>query len=278
MAVFANCVLQNHGRLWLIRLVSKNKMLNNELLTQNIETDASTATLSDLLRLGKEAYEQNHYETALDCFTKALKLKTPDSEIYIDLGSSLYGLKRYNEAEENLRKAIDIDPQHVMSYKVLAQFYKFTNQPDLSIPLFEKFIELTVTFTPGKISALKHVAEMYADKNEYQKAEALYRQLLSYEPANVDYQIDVARVLCMQNAFPKALEILMPLTETENVRNRSFVFYMLGKIHRETYDYRPAVDYLKKHMTLSPHSYNGFRELSFAYTGIDKDSKALHAL
>lgn len=173
---------------------------------------------------------------------------------------------------------MDIDSKNPSACFALAHFYKLTDREDLSIPLFEKYIELKRESEQGSVKAQLHLAEIYADKGEYQKVEVLCKEVLEVDCQNVLAPIQLATVLCYQDRFEDAIDVLAPLINFAHEEELETIHYMLGKIHKEKGNYAHAAKYLEQYTKLSSYPYSGLVELSEVYNWLDKYVEAANAM
>jgi tetratricopeptide (TPR) repeat protein len=60
----------------------------------------------------------------------------------MNLGITLFYMKKYNESIESERKAISINPNYPDSYFFLARSYEATNNPQMAIKNYNLFLDL----------------------------------------------------------------------------------------------------------------------------------------
>ncbi|MVM34160.1 tetratricopeptide repeat protein [Spirosoma sp. HMF4905] len=107
----------------------------NEYNQSPIQTATPAPTSTESLRLaaqksadmtvkaGLEAYQNGQYEEAVKLFDQSLE-KNPANAFVLDMkGSSLFKLKRYDEAEATLLTATKVDPKDAWPYFDLARVY-----------------------------------------------------------------------------------------------------------------------------------------------------------
>jgi tetratricopeptide (TPR) repeat protein len=98
--------------------------------------------------------------------TSMVEPKTADE--FQKRGMAYYARKRYTQAEEDLKKAIALDPNSLDSYYSLGMALKADNSKDAAVAAFKKVIELIQSHPDAKIIkydmlrrlALGHVNEL----------------------------------------------------------------------------------------------------------------------
>ena len=79
--------------------------------------------LDGYMLLGNVLLGQKKPQEAIDVYTKAVALKPNDAGPYLNRGVAYNSLKQDAAAEEDLRKAISVDPKAMPAYYALANFY-----------------------------------------------------------------------------------------------------------------------------------------------------------
>ena len=79
---------------------------------------------------GLKAIKAKDWQGGVDWMTKAIAATPKDADAYNYLGYSLRKLKRYPEAIENYKHALQLDPQHKGAHEYLGEAYLETNQPE----------------------------------------------------------------------------------------------------------------------------------------------------
>jgi tetratricopeptide (TPR) repeat protein len=64
----------------------------------------------ELYQQGLTFNSHNQYEPALDCFNRSLEINPGSAEVWVARGVTLFNMKRFNEANESVDKALKIDP------------------------------------------------------------------------------------------------------------------------------------------------------------------------
>lgn len=124
------------------------------------------------------------------------------------IGRTLQGLGRYEEAEPNLRRALELrraaldsrDAQVAESVRNLAELMREQNKPAEGEALFREAIEIhRATLPPGdpKIAKdLNDLALLLSEQNRFAEAEPLYREALRIQRASLAPEhLDIATTL-----------------------------------------------------------------------------------
>jgi len=132
-----------------------------------------------LLLAGQAYYEIKDYETALSYINKSLKFLN-NADTYNILSLILVKLKRYSEAEESLKTAINIDPKNPILFNSLGVLYSKLKQEKLAQEYFRKGIKIN-----PKLEVLYfNLANSHNRRKEYKHALNFYNKAIEI---NSDY-------------------------------------------------------------------------------------------
>jgi tetratricopeptide (TPR) repeat protein len=124
---------------------------------------------------------------------------------HLNQGVQAYLAKNYDEAVEEFKTSIELDPQLIDAYLYLATAYRVQFVPmapspenlrrgQQAIATYEKVLEID----PVNTTAMAHMADIYRNMNEPEKAKQWYRRLIDagydraqalYGIATIDYNL-----------------------------------------------------------------------------------------
>ena len=96
------------------------------------------ATADVLNNKGSSLYEMKRYDEALAVFLKADSLNSKDSSIAKNIGRCYAGMQRYDKAEEYFKKTIQLEPNNAYNYQYLGFTYQLMGD---SVRANEQFIK-----------------------------------------------------------------------------------------------------------------------------------------
>ena len=101
-------------------------------------------TAQEWYERGKEAFNNDNYEEAINCFEKGIELDPDYVEAYYDLGDIYaYWYERYEEAVKCFKKVIELEPDYAGAYYNLGRVYAYWDeQYDEAMEYFKKVVEL----------------------------------------------------------------------------------------------------------------------------------------
>lgn len=176
-------------------------------------------------------------------------------EAYYEKASAYFNEKSYNKAAIELKNALQLDPEYIEAYELMAQtMYKLGKIPD-AIRIYNRILQLDpdhikanieiasflllsqkteqamekVNFVlekePDNIAALRAKAKIFLIKKYPQKAKELYEKILTLEPSNIPALQNMAKIYAMDKKYGQAEELLLKTVELKpkSLKVRRFI-------------------------------------------------------
>jgi tetratricopeptide (TPR) repeat protein len=143
----------------------------------------------DLIARGIAALQQGRYGDALVEFRAALGLRSLDAEAQSLYGLTLARLKRFDEAEPWLRKAVQREPNEAGFRFNLAELCEATRRYDAAAEQFDAIIERD----PNGARAWARLGRVRALQGRHAPARDAYRRALECEPNALSHAIELCR-------------------------------------------------------------------------------------
>ena len=130
----------------------------------------------------------------------------PDCSAILDftLGSMQFQQGRMAEALDNYRKAVAKFPAFRRAWRNLGLIYVRDGKHDDAISAFTRMIELG----GGDAYSYGLLGFAYAAKQDYQAAEAAYRNAMLLQPENTEWRLGITRCVFKQRKFEDAVTLL----------------------------------------------------------------------
>jgi len=179
---------------------------------------------------------------------------------HLNQGVQSYTAKKYDEAVEEFKAAVELDPELIDAYLYLAtayraQFVPLALSPDnlrrgqQAIATFEQVLEMD----PGNTTAMANIADIYRNMNEPEKAKDWYRNLM-----NANY--DKAEALYGIASIDYGLAADKTGVDGENVEN--LTEEELAEVNAAIDE---AIDSLKQALEIRPDYTDAMEYLNLAY-------------
>ncbi|MFA6636636.1 MAG: tetratricopeptide repeat protein [Candidatus Omnitrophota bacterium] len=114
-------------------------------------------------------------EKAFDEYGKALAIQQDNPEIQVKFGSSLLFAGKFSEAEEILKRTVEIDPGNTGAYLLLAFIYTKRNEFQEAKKCYENVLK----HDPGSIRAMTLLADLLVRENKLEEAAGIYEHIVA---------------------------------------------------------------------------------------------------
>ncbi len=210
------------------------------------------------LQAGMQLLQSGDVRGADKNFRSALALDATNVQANYACALASYQLNRLPEAEQFLRRAIQIQPGYFPAFGTLGLVLRAMGNYAESIATFEQALAIK----PDYAEAAFNLALAYVDINERIKAIDLYRQVLALKPDFTPALTNLGNLMRAANEFEQAFVFLekakklMPNDATADI-NIALVLTDLGR-------YVEAISAGKRAVTLEPTSYESWEALGHA--------------
>lgn len=172
--------------------------------------------------LGKKAFEERHFDKALQYLEKVASEKTSFADVYNMLGLIYYGQSRFEDAIGSFRKALEINPSYTEVSLNLSVVYNELGQFEKSSEVYagakearketESYLD---PYVRGKLSNMHaSIASIYKDLGLYAEAAGEYKKALALCPDFVDIRTSLGVVYRDMTDFASAISELEAALKT----------------------------------------------------------------
>lgn len=198
--------------------------------------------------IGRNANAEKRYEDAIEQFSYVTKLASDYSSGYSFRAESLIGLKKYDEAIDDIIHALDIDYDN-------KAFYLMQDVADSAmVPLVAK-LKIQSTKNPNNDYWLYCLGAVYENKGAYKKAITYYTDCQKKNPSSVT-SCRISNCYSEIGDYASALQhidnaIALDSTDYDNVMAKADILYESG-------DAKAAILELSKYVAHYPEYYGGY--------------------
>lgn len=122
--------------------------------------------------------EDKKYDSAIYCYSEALKINVADHEAHMKIGNVYFELNKYDQAMSEYRNSLAIKPDYVTAYDNIGAIHGVKLQYDSSLYYFNKALSIN----PGYASSYKNRALVYVELSKDQLALNDFQKYLEFSP------------------------------------------------------------------------------------------------
>ena len=198
----------NRGRLYVAgRQFDKAEADANWLLSKN-PNNAEAYQVLGAAYLGELKPEE-----ALKAFSRVAELLPNDVNSYLSLALVNGALKREKDVEENLQKAVAVDPKSAKARIELANLYRMQNK----LPEAQETLQAGIQNNPTAPALYTALANLLAEEGKRSDAEGVLEKLRAQMPKSADAAMAIGDYYLRTNATDKALtEYQRAISESPN--------------------------------------------------------------
>lgn len=222
------------------------------------------------LKLIEEAteLETHHRESEALAIWLLLIEQSPDNSYYLYRIGKLYAqLDEYAKAERFLKKSLKIDPKNADAKLSLGFVYLRTDRPKSAKELFENVLKEVPDYADAQIgleqaeaqielkgkpllNPLFEQARVFETKAEYQKALAIWLELLKEQPDNAHYRFQIGKLYFRMQEPTLAEDFLKRSLEINPENSDAHLF--LGLVYMQTERYEMALEAFEEALAITP--------------------------
>lgn len=181
-------------------------------------------------------------------------------QLYNNLADSSIILGRYQDAQDALKQAIELDPQNHSSHFKLASVYRATGRPVEAVYELKKTADLSPPYIDevyGNLAAILYGLGRREESLEY------LRKALELKPGNGRYHLNYGYLLMDSGERDHALGEFVKAGELDP--DLADAFFQQGVLLGEKRDYRGAVDAFRNALRVDPKNAETHLYLGAAY-------------
>jgi tetratricopeptide (TPR) repeat protein len=212
------------------------------------------------------AFRRDDYTTrAISEYQQAIQDDPESLFLRIELADLYWQTTRIADAENEIKEVLKKDPDYVDAHRLLASIYWHSLGQGLndqaSKDLIEKAIaqlEFVVKGEPSDTQSALLLGRLYKSDNQPAKAEAIFKKVMSSDPAAKNGVTDLAQLYFDQGDFASAIDLIKKIPEDAmDPQTYGILAYAYGQNHQPD----KAVETYQKALDLDPDN----QELHKAY-------------
>lgn len=217
------------------------------------------------------AIYDNHGESgkAGEEYQKALGFRDDISAIYIKKGSGLLVLGKLDEAESTLQKAIELDPEDVKAYLILAVIYTAKGEFVKAQQAYESALQLD----SQNLRILTLLSDLFVIQKKLDKAAEVYERILEQKTDDAFIYFNLGIIYSKLGSLEKAKKSLVKAAELDPGYVEANM--VLGFIDELSGRKVQAIEQYKKVIQLDPFNKEAYERLSYLYYKTGQIDKAV---
>lgn len=222
------------------------------------------------IELGEQARLQGKYTEAEELLKKALELKSVNTMVFDGLRQCYRELGKAQQGEETFKRAIELNPKNHMAYCELGWCYLEQKKYSQAEESFKEAIELS----PWNEMVYLELARCYRDQGKYAQAEESFKKAIELNPKNSILYLDLAWFYrdYQKGRYDEAEEMFRKALELEP--HSSIIYMQLARRYREQGKYIQAEEMFKKAIELDRKNDKFYGGMALVYKEIGNNKLA----
>nr|CRH06910.1 conserved protein of unknown function [Include 6 copies of TPR repeat] [Candidatus Magnetococcus massalia] len=215
--------------------------------------------LNQQLRRGKELFQQEKYDQALEIFERLASIATKDANVFRLQGITLFQLHRYDEAIEVLQRSHALDPENAVQAYYIGSSYYQKGMYEEAVNWFGRAVELKEDYAAAWIN----LGVNWRKLKETEKALFCVERALTIDDSLANAHNNRANYLRFLGKRREAVESYKRAVELSP--NDQSTLVNIGDVFQELGEYDLAKEYFEKVLQQDPSHPKANTFLSFVY-------------
>lgn len=216
--------------------------------------------------------EEGRYLEAEDEFRKAIEIDKELLQAYIDLSRAKIELAEYAEARKILSQVLEKNPQDVNIYFLLAEIDKKQDKPEDAIGRYLKIIKID----PRGQKAYLKLAFLYSQLNAFKEAIKHFQNVLSINPHNLEAYLQLGIIYASMDEADKSIEYFEKALGIDPSCEQALVW--LGDLYLKKGKLLKSEEVYQRALDIYPENANLYAKLGTLYAIEKKSSLAQREL
>jgi len=219
--------------------IADDSKFQRDMIRKAVEYSDKVGIYERYFILGLDGYISGDYERSAGNFKKLIE-HVPDNKIAHYYLALIYrnALGQNDKAVFYLNKLIELDPNYVQAYNLLAFAYDALGEFENSIAAIDKFI----SYLPDKAYPYDSRGDIYANNGRLDEAIKSYEEALAIEPAYEVTPGKLGNMYIFKREYKKAESLFKKQTESPDLVTRSFGCASLSDILVHRGKFKKALD------------------------------------
>ncbi len=217
------------------------------------------------------------YDDAIEDFKNALDIDPKNAAAYRGLGKAYESKEMYKEAELTYKKAIEIKPSYWAGYNVLGAFYSKHSRYEDAIPQFLQVVSLT----PDNYRGYNHLGGMYYFLERWKDAREMFERSFTIKKTSYSVASNIGTLYYIEGRYADAVhayETALELNDHNYVvwgNLASACYWAPGMRDKAQDTYKRAIRMALEQLKVNPNDPDVVSNLAEYYAMTGEVTKAL---
>ena len=202
-----------------------------------------------------------NYEMALTYLKKSVEIKPDFWKSYFEIGGINIDLSLFEEAIKAFEKVIHINPENALAYYNLGVIYGNIGKNEEAIEMSKKAISID----PKLPQAYYNLGVLNTQMRKFEEAIKAFKKTIELDDKYFDAYYNLGVIYCAFKRGKEALEVLEKALKIKNVVDIKHIYSFLGLANRYERNYKEAIKYFKKHISIYPEDKESYFFLGEMY-------------
>ena len=217
----------------------------------------------ELSKKGNKLLRSGNFQEAEEVLLEAMQLDPNNAYILVGLGDLYRETRKYKAAIGYYERILAIDKRNVFALRGIGDAYRGMNQHDKAIHYWQRYLECN----QDDVQVMTRLGDSYKKLRNFKESERFYRQALVSQPGDRYALLGIGSLFYKVEKDDEALQFLENLLALDS--RYVAVLTMVGNIYRRRLDYAQAITYYQKAVDYEP-------ENTFALYGLGDCYRWLH--
>lgn len=204
-------------------------------------------------------FKKNDYENALKCFNDALADDSENPNVINNIALCEMKLGKYDDAEKDFLKAIELDKEVPQPYLNLAELYFVQQEFMKAISLLQD----AALIMPDNVAILHYLARIYIEDKRFDEAIDALNMVVELSPENTDAYWDLGMVYYDLGEYELASRCFENVLEKNE--NNPIIFYQTALSYEMQDNIDKAISNHLKAITVNDKFALSYKRLGMLY-------------
>ena len=232
------------------------------------DTEAAMATYNAILDFDKEAYQAYYLRGCLYCkqgngeaakadFANAVKYRSSDYSMYINIYENLLSMGEKEAGESYLTEALSIKGEEVTNLEYRGQIRYLLGDYDTAV------LDLKAALEKGSVYANLYLAKAYEDMGDSALAEEHFKTYIASAPSDAVALNELGEIMLQKAMYAEAVLYFEQGLACESVPNRGALMHNLVVAYEYNGQFDKAWELIQEYVVLFPEDAEAQREYIF---------------